>query len=78
MKTDRVELAQWFHADEENIDIDWPKIQKMLGRDHVEWLLKQPEENCQLVVEKTDRDLKLVAEFYDKRALVNYHLMWAK
>jgi hypothetical protein len=78
MKIDKVQLAQWFNADEDNIDIDWPKIQKLLGREQVEWLLKQPTEICQLVVEKSEKDLKLIAEFYDKRALVNYHLMWAK
>jgi hypothetical protein len=75
--TQRIKLADW-HSNDDNIDVDWPKIQQLLGVDHVEWLLKQPREKCQLVVDKTCEQFALVAEFYDERHLVQYHLMWAK
>lgn len=79
MKSRRVFLFEWETAwRDENIDIDWPKVQQHLGRDQVEWLLAQPRSQCQLVVDKINNQFRLVAEFYDDRALVNYHLMWAK
>jgi hypothetical protein len=78
MKNRRVVLTQWVPQEGEYIDIDWPKVQKTLGIDHVEWLLKQPKHQCQLVLDKSQSKCKLVAEFYDEVTAVNYHLMWAK
>lgn len=79
MKSNRVELYYWrSNSGTDMIDVDWPGVQKAIGVDHVSWLLKQPREKCQLVVDKIDDDFKLMAEFYDERTLLSYHLMWAK
>lgn len=78
MKTRTVELSHWESLDY-NIDIDWPKVQQLLGVDHVTWLLSQPQTKCQMLVEKTiNSDLTLVVEFYDDAVFTQYHLMWAK
>lgn len=78
MKTSRIVLTQWFPSEGEDIDIDWPKVQKTIGVDQLEWLLKQPHDICQLVLDKAESKIKLVAEFYDDKTLTAYHLMWAK
>lgn len=78
MKTKRVELLKWLPQEGEYIEIDWPKVHKTIGLDHTNWLLKQSDEICQLVLERNDMHCRLVAEFYDDRALTQYHLMWAK
>ena len=77
MKIKRLKLASWYSNDD-NIDIDWPKIQKLLGVEQVEWLLAQPHDTCQLVIDKVCENFDLVAEFYDEKLLTYYHLMWAK
>lgn len=76
MKTTRIDLVNWTSF-EDNIDIDWPMVQRKVGKEKVEWLLKQPKDQCQLVVDKVLNDLKLVAEFYDNKLLIQYHLMWS-
>lgn len=76
MKTTRIDLVNWTSF-EDNIDIDWPMVQRKVGKEKVEWLLKQPKDQCQLVVDKVLNDLKLVAEFYDNKLLMQYHLMWS-
>ena len=81
MKHTKVTLAEWSSPDIEvvgNIDIDWPKIQKLIGVDHLEWILDQPKTKCQLVIEKIAENLALVVEFYDSKLEVEYHLRWAK
>jgi hypothetical protein len=78
MKTERVDLYKWLGGDGENIEIDWPKVHNTIGLDHTNWLLKQSKDQCQIVLERRDMYCRLVAEFYDQRTLVNYHLMWAK
>jgi hypothetical protein len=78
MKTERVELLKWLPHEGEVLEIDWPKVHKTIGIDHTQWLLKQPHDLCQLILERNDMYCRLVAEFYDNHALVNYHLMWAK
>jgi len=78
MKTNRIELLKWLPAEDENIEIDWPKVHKTLGLDHTNWLIAQPNELCQLVLERNDLHCCLVAEFYDYNILTHYHLMWAK
>lgn len=77
MKTERIELADWISTDYD-IDIDWPAVHKRLGVEQVEWLLKQPIDKCQLVLDKNKINNTLVAEFYDERTLLTYHLMWSK
>ena len=80
MKSRTVVISKWLAHEGENIDIDWPAVQREAGKEHVEWLLKQPREKCQLIVEQRPDDsyLRLVAEFYDDSLAVNYHLLWAK
>lgn len=77
MKSNRVKLAEWVSSDV-IIDIDWPKIQKMLGQEHIDWLLTQPRDRCQLVVDNTGDVFALVAEFYNEQAHVDYWLRWAR
>lgn len=81
MKTDRIVLTSWDWSMDEaanNLDIPWPIVQKDIGEDHLRWLLAQPKNQCQLVLDSSDRRLKLVAEFFDEKTLMTYHLMWAK
>jgi hypothetical protein len=81
MKTERIILTSWNWAvgEAENyLDIPWPKVQRAIGDDHLKWLLKQPKEHCQLMLDRTGTVIKLVAEFYDDRTLLTYHLMWTK
>ena len=78
MKNKVVELLKWLPSEGENIEIDWPKVHKTIGIDHTNWLLKQPQELCQLMLERNDMYCRLIAEFYDEKTLVSYHLMWAK
>jgi hypothetical protein len=78
MKTNRVELYRWLDSEGENIEIDWPKVHKTIGLDHTNWLLKQPKDLCQIVLERSDIHWRLVAEFYSEHTLTHYHLMWAK
>ena len=78
MKTSKIELLKWLPSEGEYIEIDWPKVHKTIGLEHTNWLLKQPHELCQLVLERNDMHCRLIAEFYDSKLLVQYHLMWAK
>jgi len=78
MKTSKVELYKWLDLNGENIEIDWPKVHKTIGLDHTNWLLKQPEDQCQIILERNDTYCRLVAEFYSEHTLTHYHLMWAK
>ena len=78
MKTSRVELLKWFPRESEIIEIDWPKVHKTIGVDQTQWLLRQPKNKCQVVLERKDADCRLIAEFYDQELLTIYHLMWAK
>ena len=78
MKNNRVELLKWAPENNEYIEISWPKVHKTLGLDQTKWLLNQPHNVCQLVLERNTMFCRLVAEFYDEQALTIYHLMWAK
>lgn len=77
MKTERVELFRWWSRDDV-ITVDWPKVHKEIGVEQVSWLLKQPKEECQLVVDKLNENFALVAEFYSDKKMVEYWLRWAK
>jgi hypothetical protein len=77
MKTKRLPLSKW-RSSEVDIDIDWPRVQRDLGEDQVEWLLKQPSDQCQLVLDKHAQDFTLFAEFYSEQLLITYHLMWSR
>ena len=78
MKNNKIELLKWLPSEGENIEIYWPKVHKTIGVDQTKWLLKQPQELCQLMLERNDVYCRLIAEFYDEKTLVSYHLMWAK
>jgi hypothetical protein len=78
MKTKRFELLKWLPSEGENIEIDWPKVHKTIGVDHTNWLLKQEQTDCQLVLERNDMYCRLIAEFYSEKTMLTYHLMWAK
>ena len=78
MKNKKIELLKWLPSEGENIEIDWPKVHKTIGIDQTKWLLKQPQQSCQLMLERNDMYCRLIAEFYDEKTLVSYHLMWAK
>ncbi len=78
MKTSRIELLKWLPTEGENIEIDWPKVHRSIGIDHTKWLLKQSLDKCQLIMERRDMHCRLIAEFYDEKLLVEYHLMWSK
>ena len=78
MKTSKVELYKWLGSEGETIEIDWPKVHKTIGLDHTNWLLKQPSDRCQIILERNDMYCRLVAEFYSEQTLTHYHLMWAK
>jgi hypothetical protein len=78
MKTEKIVLLKWLPLEGETIEIDWPKVHKTIGLEQTNWLLKQEDTACQLILERTDMHCKLVAEFYDDRTLTHYHLMWAK
>ena len=77
MKTNKVELLKWLPAEGETIEIDWPKVHKTIGKDHLEWLLKQPHEICQLILERNDMYCRLVAEFYSDKTITEYYLRWS-
>jgi len=78
MKTNKVELLKWLPLEGETIEIDWPKVHKTIGLDQTNWLLKQPNDLCQLVLERNDMYCRLIAEFYNRDVLATYYLMWAK
>ena len=81
MKTSRIELTSWEYTTDESanyLDIDWPRVQRSVGKEQINWLLKQPKDCCQLVLDKSGAKVKLIAEFYHQQTLVYYHLMWAK
>ncbi len=79
MKNKRIKLCDWVGSrSTDSIDISWPKIRQIVGSSKIDWLLEQPQTKCQLVVDKLNEDLSLVAEFYDDATLVLYHLTWAK
>jgi len=78
MKSSKVELLKWLPLENEYIEIDWPKVHKTIGIDQTRWLLDQPQDHCQIVLERRGRYCRLIAEFYNNSALANYHLMWAK
>ena len=60
------------------LDIDWPKVHKAVGVDQIEWINKQPYEDCQLVLEfDSDGTKRLVAEFYKSSTVKQYFLMWS-
>ncbi len=77
MKTERISLYKWY-SKEDVIEVNWPDVHKSIGTDHLEWILKQPKDQCQLVVDKLNTNFELMAEFYNERVLVEYWMRWAK
>jgi len=62
----------------EFLDIDWPKVQRTIGKDQIQWLWELPREQGQLCLEiDTKGNKSLVAEFYDSRIAQKYAMMWS-
>lgn len=78
MKNSAVELYRWLPAEDEIIEIDWPKVHQKIGLEQTRWLLDQQRANCQIMLERRDMYCRLIAEFYNEETLLNYHLKWAK
>jgi hypothetical protein len=76
MKTEQVVLYSWVPSEDENIEIDWPKVHKTIGLDQTKWLLAQTEHQCQLIIERRDIYCRLIAEFFDDKLAVEYRLRW--
>lgn len=72
MKSDRVELLTWPTDHNENFDISWPEVHRVVGIDRFKWLLDQDRTKCQIVLERKDSECRLVAEFYDRQTLGIY------
>ena len=60
---------------DENIDIDWPAIHKLVGLENIDWILNQPKTSCQLVVEKINEEYRLILEFYNTHAARSYQAL---
>lgn len=79
MKNRRIKLCDWTQSRSvDTVDLNWSRVRQLVGSSKVDWLLEQPQTKCQLVVDKLNENLSLVAEFYDDATLVLYHLTWAK
>ena len=78
MKTSKIELLKWLPAEQEYIEIDWPRVHRTIGLEHTKWLVGQDPTVCQLILERKDMYCSLVAEFYNEQTLATYYLMWAK
>jgi hypothetical protein len=86
MKSRSFTVLEWFTEHPNSIlhpdalDIDWPKVQREAGPEHIKWLMKQDKTRCQMILEKDQKQGKsrLVAEFYDEGLAVDYVLLWAK
>jgi hypothetical protein len=83
MKNTKVDIFEWSVPADQTVDaqydIDWPRVQNAIGKDHCTWLLEQKPKDVQLMLEVNGNGVKrLVADFYDPKVLVTYHLMWAK
>jgi len=80
MKNIRVTLCEFDDFEPDNmLDIDWPKVQKEIGEDHLQWLYNQPKEDCQLMLEFSKSGNKsLIVEFYNEKLSKTYALMWSK
>jgi len=73
-------LYQWALPDypEEYIDIDWPAVHKEVGSDIIDWINKQPDENCQLSLEIIPNGRRLIVEFFDQETYSDYKAKTAK
>jgi hypothetical protein len=86
MKNIKVTLYEWKYKNtiknsvpEDFFDIDWPKVQKEIGEDHIKWIWEQPKEDCQLMLELGNQgNRKLIVEFYNNKTAQTYGLMWAR
>jgi hypothetical protein len=76
MKTNRVELYKWLPSEGESIEIDWPKVHKKIGLDQTRWIIDQPLDRCQMVLERRDMYCRLIVEFFDEKIAAEYVLRW--
>lgn len=63
MKTVSYTIYQW-QCSQSTLDIDWPCVHSVLGRECVHWLNQLSLDQCQLIVERQGLNHCLVAEFY--------------
>ena len=77
MKSKKIELLSWTQSPDFNdTDIDWPKLHKMIGLDRTKWILEQDYSDCQMVLERKQSEMTVVAEFFNERTELEYHLRW--
>jgi hypothetical protein len=77
MKTDKLTLMKWRSRPDYDMDINWPAVHKMVGEDKIRWITDQLPQDCIMILEKAGLEARLVVEFYNKKVLTAYYLMWA-
>lgn len=79
MKNNKHKLAEWVGDYTDGyVDIPWPLVHSQAGNDAVNWLNKQDPCRVQMILENDSGKMELWAEFYDRRAEVEYALRFAK
>ena len=71
MKHDSVELLKWYQEQTDTIEVPWARIEQELC-DQWQWLQQQPRHTCQVMVENTLEQYRLIAEFYQDQKLAEY------
>lgn len=57
--------------------IDWPSIHRELGVDCIQWLMDQEHlGRLQMMIEKKDRRMRLVVEFYSSKTEREFATLW--
>ena len=81
MMNNCVAVTGWEICDpEENINIDWPRLSRTLGQDHIDWLLeKSTQGHLTLHIEIPEDDSgppvqRLTAEFHSEAVKLEYGL----
>ena len=84
MTNNCVAVTGWeIYDPEENINIDWPRLHKTLGQDHIDWLLEKSKDGqLTLHIEIPEDDSgppvqRLTAEFHSEAAKLEYGLRFS-
>lgn len=57
--------------------IDWPSVHREIGTDCIQWLMDQERQGrLQIVMEKQERRMRLVVEFYNNRSEREFAALW--
>lgn len=76
MKTFNTEICSWpVSPTSTDYDIDWPRVQRVVGTAGVGWLINQPLDVCQMVLEKRNGNYTLIVEFADDIVRDAFNLM---